>query len=54
MDTIKTDLVMRSTAQLNEEVLEELQIPDPGVEAIEAALKVKHEDEEDEDESEEL
>lgn len=42
MNTVNTNLIMRSTAQLNEEVLDELQIPDPDVESAEAILqKVK-------------
>ena len=39
MNTTKTNLIMKSTAQLNEEVLDELQIPDPDTESANAILE---------------
>jgi len=46
MNTVNTNLIMKSTAQLNEEVLDELQIPDPDVQSAEAILqKVKDKEE---------
>ncbi len=37
--TVETNIIMKSTAKLNEEVLDELHIPDPDVESAEAILK---------------
>ena len=39
MNTVNTNLIMKSTAQLNEEVLDELQIPDPDVASAEAIIQ---------------
>ena len=46
MSITKTNLVMKSTAQLNEEVLDELHIPDPDTETAEAILKKDKDEEE--------
>lgn len=39
MSITETNLIMKSTAQLNEEVLDELHVPDPDVDTAEAILK---------------
>jgi len=49
MTFVKSKLDMKATASLNEQVLEELQVPDPTPEEAEAALKVEDESELDKD-----
>jgi hypothetical protein len=46
MSTIKSKLIMKSTAQLNEQVLEDLKVPDPTIEEAEAILKGEQDDDE--------
>jgi hypothetical protein len=46
-----TKLVMKSTAELNAEVLEELKIPDPEVEAANALLQPQEDKEDDNEDS---
>jgi hypothetical protein len=50
MAHIKTELQMRTTAALDQEVIDELQVPDPSLENAEAVLK-KRNDEDEQDEA---